>query len=528
MGASNADDIQRLESLISQLLKQKPDITRNVVNGLIEEKKSKVGGGYLTDQGALFLVASDLGIALSYSHTNSTKLANIAPDMPSLTVLGRILSFGPRRVSRAKQIQKQGVLSRMMIYDDSSTIAVSLWDSKASIALSGIRPGDAIKISNGYSRMGFDGSLTLNVAEKGNIEKISDEDSAEIPPIATRAVPPELVIEPAKFLVVKGKIRGQPRQTSFSRSDGSTGNLVSFGITSASPESSEGNSTEMRAVVWDNANPSFQSLRDGEEVTLLNVKSKPGRQPGETLEIHGDETTFILEYVEETLQWIKKNAEGVFDVSDVSSSGPQATILKKSIQNKASDPIPFVARVLSVGQKSQDGSTVRMLLVDSQKRKLSITASKDSVEEASAVSIEDVIVCKPDSVDYLGFKASCSRKGSIMKTSAKREDIPRSSSLVTKIEKLEDPSIISLEVMSLAESVSREVQTKDGLVRRSELQVGDATGEIRLFAWRDLSKMLEKIPAGEHLLLHGVEVQSYEGKKFLNLKNYSMIVRNQQ
>ena len=59
----------------------------------------------------------------------------------------------------------------MIIYDDSSTIAVNLWDTKASIVLSGIRPGDAIRISNAYSRMGFDGSLSLNVGERGHRRK---------------------------------------------------------------------------------------------------------------------------------------------------------------------------------------------------------------------------------------------------------------------------------------------------------------------------------------------------------------------
>ena len=203
-------------------------------------------------------------------------------------------------------------------------------------------------------------------------------------------------------------------------------------------------------------------------------------------------------------------------------------ILKRLAQSKTTEPIPFVARVLSIGQKVEGGSSVRLLAIDSQGRKLSVTAAKDSIDDVSTLNVDDVIVCKPDSVDFLGLKASCSKRGSINKTASKREDIPRSGTLVKKIEKLEDPAIVSLEVMSLAESSSREIQTKDGLVRRSELQVGDGTGEIRLFAWRELSKMLERIPAGEHLWLYCVEVQSHEGKKFLNLKNYSKISRNQQ
>src|SRR5271169_3398998 len=109
MSASNTDDPQRLDSLISQLLKQKPDFSRSVIRGLIDEKKSKVGGGYLTDQGALFLVASDLGIALNYNHINNTKLANVAPDVPSLTVIGRIISYGPVKSFTRKTDSKPGL-----------------------------------------------------------------------------------------------------------------------------------------------------------------------------------------------------------------------------------------------------------------------------------------------------------------------------------------------------------------------------------------------------------------------------------
>jgi len=53
------------ESLLSTLLEQKPDLSRSTVNEMIQQKKEKIGAGYLTDQGALFLIASDLGISLS-------------------------------------------------------------------------------------------------------------------------------------------------------------------------------------------------------------------------------------------------------------------------------------------------------------------------------------------------------------------------------------------------------------------------------------------------------------------------------
>jgi len=47
------------KTMIESLLSQKPEISLEQVRELIDEKKRKIGAGYLTDQGALFLVAAD-------------------------------------------------------------------------------------------------------------------------------------------------------------------------------------------------------------------------------------------------------------------------------------------------------------------------------------------------------------------------------------------------------------------------------------------------------------------------------------
>jgi replication factor A1 len=49
--------------MVNVLLKQKPELTAETIRDMVDEKKRKVGAGYLTDQGALFLVAADLGIS---------------------------------------------------------------------------------------------------------------------------------------------------------------------------------------------------------------------------------------------------------------------------------------------------------------------------------------------------------------------------------------------------------------------------------------------------------------------------------
>ena len=50
------------KGMLEILLRQRPELNPEQVRALIDEKKRKVGAGYLTDQCALFLVAADLGV----------------------------------------------------------------------------------------------------------------------------------------------------------------------------------------------------------------------------------------------------------------------------------------------------------------------------------------------------------------------------------------------------------------------------------------------------------------------------------
>ena len=65
------------KKMIEIVLQEKPDINAELVKEMIEEKKKTIGAGYLTDQGALFLVAADLGI----SFENAPKIKSGIKDL---------------------------------------------------------------------------------------------------------------------------------------------------------------------------------------------------------------------------------------------------------------------------------------------------------------------------------------------------------------------------------------------------------------------------------------------------------------
>jgi hypothetical protein len=57
-------DKQKNFKKMMELLRQyRPDLNHDSIRDMIDDKKRKIGAGYLTDQGALFLVAADLGLS---------------------------------------------------------------------------------------------------------------------------------------------------------------------------------------------------------------------------------------------------------------------------------------------------------------------------------------------------------------------------------------------------------------------------------------------------------------------------------
>ncbi|MDA4111734.1 MAG: hypothetical protein OK439_04295, partial [Thaumarchaeota archaeon] len=374
-----------------------------------------------------------------------------------------------------------------------------------------LHAGDLVKLFDVYTRPGPDGLPVINFSENSRIEK-APEVSA-IDPLKKQILAIAALPEERKMMTIRGRVRGDVKKSGFTKSDGSAADYITFDMVDEVNDS-----VSIRTVIWNNPNPAFEKLRDGEVVTLLNVKSRlNGFQESKVLEIHGDENTSLLEYFDETRVWMnefvqKLTDQGILLFKEEKKTSPQAAV-------------PFVGRVISKRNSDSSDTRFHMLVVDSQKRKISIILSGDATPNLETISNDDVVLCRPETVDYTLLRANCVSVNSITKVASKRLDIPLASSLFANVEDLIEGSVVSLDLICLTDPISREIQTKDGLVRRSEVHVADHTGEIKVYAWRNLSKLLEGFSIGDRIEVRAVEVQSYEGKKFLILKNYSAVVK---
>ena len=457
------------ETLLGELLQSRPELSREQVLRRIEEKKQTVGAGYLTDQGALFLVAGELGVSLRKSDASADMtIKDLYIGANDVTVVARILATYPVSTFDKKDGGK-GKYQRLALFDGKDSVRLTVWEEALEqVEKLGLEVGMPVRVANAYVKQGLDGKPNLNLGKRGKIEPLTDENvAAKLPSISTVAqkLPNQLKEEP--FIALDCVVSSEPRYSEFVRSDGSGGSLFQFGV-------SQGGGKETRVVIWSpTAKP---ELKPGQRVRITSVRGRRSTNGG--FEVHGDAGSTIV-------------------------VGPPAERLELRVAATSSSQAAKI--VLCVGKD-------RMVKF--------VEIGKGVVEPVQ----DDVVGVAPDETHE--ERLACRSRESLQLM--KDESFPPLGDLSTKIQgvKTEDVHIM-VEVIALSHGSVDDVTLRDGsTVKKGELVVGDDTGEIKLVAWRDLAGRASGIQPGERLRIVGVTAKSTKmGGLVLQLTNLSVVER---
>ncbi|MFB5646209.1 MAG: single-stranded DNA-binding protein [Nitrosopumilaceae archaeon] len=457
------------ESLLEKLLEQKPELSRSDIEERIKQKKDKIGAGYLTDQGALFLIASDLGVSLSEPLKVEMGLKDLFVGAKEISVESRVLSLAP-----AKQYtRKDGspfLLRTMTVYDNDSTASVKLWDEKASLPeIENLKPGDLVKIIKAYVKSDLNGKPTINIGSGSHIEPSHNE--SNIPSIDDIMLDVSKVKEGDTNLAVSGKIDGMISSMEFTNSKGQPGKALRLRL-----KGDDGNS--IRVVLWGKDESSVPKIiAPDAKVRLLGIRTKSGNQG---LEIHGNESTVV-------------EIEG----------------------KQEAEPILF--RIISLA-KVDSGKTM-ILGVDKEKRMFNIS---DTSENSLQFKENDVLECMPSKV--FGNSITLDENSFIRKIDDD-STIPNKAQIRTKISDVKVGGNYCVEAIILKVPERREVQTKNGeSVSLSEMFVEDDSGQIWIKGWRNQARLIDNCSIGEIISVTGVNAKSgLEGRIELFLSPFSII-----
>ena len=456
---------------MSKLLEQKSELTKEDIEEQIKQKKEKIGAGYLTDQGALFLIASDYGITLSEPLKIEMELKDLYAGAKEISLETRVLNLSP-----AKQFSRKDgspfYLRTMTVYDANTTASVKLWDEKANLpGIENLKPGDLIKIIKAYVKSDLDGSPTINIGSGSNIEPVNTE--SEIPTIDTITKDISELEEGQKDLVISGIIDGIISGMEFTNSRGKPGKALRMRL-----KGKDGSA--MRVVLW-GKDESFipNMISQSAKVRLLGVKVRSGNQG---LEIHGNDATIV-------------EIEG----------------------GKQTEPV--IARVLSM--LTTDNGKKMILAVDNKKNLYNIS----DLTNSTSICVEgDVIECMPSKI--YGNSITLDENSFVRKLD-NDESIPSLSQLRTKINDVKVDGNYCIESIILKVPERREVQTKSGeSIALSEMFVEDDTGSIWVKGWRNQARIIDKCELGEIVSITGLNAKAgLEGRIELFLTAFSKIIK---
>jgi len=494
------------KKMIEIVLQKKPDISAEDVRELIDEKKRKIGAGYLTDQGALFLVAADLGVSFENNQSNLTSIKDLYIGANDVNLSARIINIYPIRKYTRKDSNEEVQNRTLTIYDKDSSIKLRLWDQHVSFPEDyQVKPGDLIKISHGYAKSGLDNKPIINLGAKGLIEKSSDsnnndDNNLEIPSLDSLSKTIDEIKEPIDNIIVTGILSSNPRVSRYVNFRNEQGKSLHI------PLSNEEGTKSIRSIIWNiNEDKIPGVFTQGSKVKLIGVKVKQGnpQYSNEEFEIHGDEGTIIQ------LQQIKsRDGENIKD-EDEDFDGGKVVVLK----------------ILSTGTEFESTVNENFLAINKENKNfISLVVDPRLIEEKiyPGIIIEGIPNRVFGNVIYFTDESSYLR----IVTETYESAFPQDAEIETKIKNIkvsEDPYIV--EAIILQAPNTSNITTKSGEdITVSETLVGDDTGEIRLTGWREQSSKIAKLNVGDRVKIIGaVAGMGRENRIEVTLKPFTEI-----
>ena len=464
--------------MIELLLEQKPDINLEQVKELIEDKKRKIGAGYLTDQGALFLVAADLGVSFDNVQRSKRGIKDLYIGARDLDLTVRLLSSYPIRVFTKKDTNASIENRTISVYDAGGSIKVRLWDNLTHvIEENGLKPGDLMQINNCYVKSALNGKPIINIGEGGNIYP-SEGNDASIPDLDNITSNVDSIRTEKDNAVISGLISSIPRIIEFSDSRGERKKSLQTML------SNESGDRKLRVALWNVDEDSLPRIfQVNSPIRIIGARVKEGNlQYGNgDFEIHGDEGTII------------------------------------ELRDKPQDYEVHSIRIISEARSDSGG--VNYVGIDKNKNIMYVNLEGI---KSNNLNLNSIIDCIPNRI----FGNMVFLKEDSYLEVVENNSFPKIEECITKIKDIQTVgNSYIIESIILQQPNATQVNTKNGeLVSVTDTLIGDDTGEIRLVGWRDSSTELDSLKVGDRIRILGAILNSgREGKLELTLRKDSSI-----
>lgn len=160
-----------LENIIEKICETSGE-TPKKVKKMIAEKQDELSG-LVSEEGAAYIVARELGISLIQESRRDFKIKNLIPGLRSVDLVAKVVRILDER--EFERNGKKGCVINIILGDETGTVRMPLWNDETALVKEGkLKEGDTIKISRCWTKPDNMDNPELRLG-KGIIEKSEEE-----------------------------------------------------------------------------------------------------------------------------------------------------------------------------------------------------------------------------------------------------------------------------------------------------------------------------------------------------------------
>lgn len=277
------------EEYINKII-QKTGLSKKEIQKRMEEKKLALKG-LISDEGALFIVAKELGVEIQNKNKITSEkieinISDISLNMKNLSLIGRIRETYPVNNFTRKD-GTLGLVGSFLLHDSTGDIRIVLWDEKTKIIENDyFQKNELVKIINANVRMGRYNEKEVHVGRNGRIILSPDDvDYKKYPEIKEQLISIKDINLNLRSITISGEISQIYQKHEFKRTDGETGKVRSLVI---------GDSTGIITVTfWNQDVEKLSEYNLGDFVNISNLYPKQNNRNPEKIDLYFGKTSQI-------------------------------------------------------------------------------------------------------------------------------------------------------------------------------------------------------------------------------------------
>lgn len=279
----------KTEAYINKIIED-TGLSRTDIQSLVEEKKEELKG-LISDEGALFVIAKELGVDVASENKEllndiELNISDITLNMKNIVIVGRIKDIYHVN-SFNKKSGETGHVGSFLLRDNTGDIRIVLWDDQVSIFKDErFEKNEIVKILNGTAKNGRNGGIEIHV---GGFSKIDlapeDVDYKKYPKIKEQFVKIQDINESLGSISTEGKVMSHFPVKDFIRKDGQNGSVSSIILRDSTGK--------VRITFWNEDIEKIENLEVGDFISLTNLNPRKSNYAENRIDVHANSRTKI-------------------------------------------------------------------------------------------------------------------------------------------------------------------------------------------------------------------------------------------